>query len=135
MADFVYDKGRQKFLEGSIAWLTANLKVVLVDGADYSPSQSADEFLAAVAAGGRVATSGNFTTPTSTAGVADADDVTFTTVSGDQSEMLVIYKDTADPATSPLICKVDSYNGLPITPNGGNITLTWPNDANKIFKL
>jgi NAD-dependent SIR2 family protein deacetylase len=26
-------------------------------------------------------------------------------------------------------------SGLPVTPNGGNINITWDNGANKIFKL
>lgn len=135
MADFLYDKGREKFLKGLIAWDTHDIKCVLADGADYSPSQSADEFLSAIAVAGRVATSGNFASKTTTAGVADAADVTLSSVSGDQCEMICIYRDTADPATSPLIAKVDTYTGLPVTPNGGNITIAWPNDANKIFKL
>lgn len=136
MADFLYGKGRQKFLEGSIAWLTADIKLVLVDGASYSPVQNTDEFLSDIAVGMRVATSAVFSGKTSTLGVADADDVVLSSVSGAQCEYLVIEKEDAGGAgSSPLICKMDSYTGLPVTPNGGNITIQFPSDSNKIFKL
>jgi len=135
MADFIYDLAREAFLEGGINMATANIKAVLVDGADYTPSASTDDFLADIAAGGRVATSGNLASKTTTLGVFDAADVTFSTVTGDQSEYIVLYVDTADAATSILICKIDTYTGLPVTPNGGNITVAWPSDTNKIFKL
>lgn len=135
MATGLYAKGRQKFLEGSIAWLTADIKAVLVDAADYTADLANDEFLSAIAVGGRVATSSNLGSKTSTDGVADAADATFSSVSGDSCEAIVLYKDTGDAATSPLIAYIDNYTGLPVTPNGGNITVAWPNDANKIFKL
>src|SRR4051812_41488182 len=116
MANALYDKGRQKFLEGSIAWLTDNIKAVLVDGGAYTPNLSTHEFLSDIAGGARIATSANLATKTSTAGVADADDVTFTAVSGVQSEYVVLYKDTGVAATSPLICIIDTATGLPVTP-------------------
>lgn len=135
MANVLYDKGRQKFLEGSIAWLTDNIKIVLVDTALYTPNFVTDEFLSDIAVGARVATSGNLSTKTSTAGVADADDVTFSAVTGAQSEAVVIYKDTGVAATSPLIGYVDSATGLPVTPSGGDILIQWSNGSSKIFKL
>ena len=135
MADALYGLGRQKILEGSIAILTDNIKVVLVDLADYTLSIDVDDFLDDIPAGARVATSSNFTSKTSTLGVFDADNITFSAVSGDQSEALVIYKDSGVASTSPLIAFIDSATGLPVTPNGGDITITWDSGANKIFKL
>lgn len=135
MADFIYDLAREAFLKADIDWAAHDIKAVLVDGADYTPSQSTDDFLADIAGGGRVATSSNFASKTTTLGVADAADITFSTVTGDQCEFIVIYRDTGDAATSELIAKIDSYTGLPVTPNGGNITVAWPADSNKIFKL
>ena len=47
---------------------------------------------------------------------------------------LVIYKDGA-PGT-PLIAYLDTAaSGLPVTPNSGDISITWSNGTNKIFKL
>lgn len=135
MANALYDKGREKFLTGTISWSSDNIKVVLVDAADYSVNLTTHEFLSDVASAGRVATSGNLASKTTTGGIADAADITFTAVTGDPSEALIIYKDTGSAATSPLIAYIDTATGLPVTPNGGDITVVWDNGSNKIFKL
>jgi len=135
MANALYGLGREKFLNADIDWAADNIKVVLVDTNDYTVSINTHEFLSDVAAGARVATSSNLASKTSTLGVADAADVTFTAVTGDQSEALVIYKDTGSAATSPLIAYIDTATGLPVTPNGADITVTWDNGSNKIFAL
>ena len=93
------------------------------------------EFLSDVPSGARVATSGNLSSKSSTKGVADAADITFTAVSGDPCEALVLYKDTGVEGTSPLIACITNATGLPITPNGADINVTWANTANRIFKL
>ncbi len=135
MSSFVYDKALEHFGKGEIDWLTADIKCVAVHSADYTPAQAADEFLSAIAAAGRIATSGNMTTKTMVLGGADCDDFTFTAVSGHQINYLVWYKDTGDPATSLLICLVDDYPGLPITPTGVDVRILIPNSANRLFKL
>ena len=135
MANALYDKARQKFLEGQINWLDDTIKVILVDLADYTPNLSTDEFLSHIPSAARVAVSSALTNKTTTAGVADADDITFTSVTGDQSEALVIYKDTGTESTSALIAYIDNATGLPVTPNGGDIIVQWDNGANKIFRL
>lgn len=135
MANALYGKGRQKFLDGDIDWSAHDIKCVLVDAADYTVSIDSHEFLSDIAVGARVATSGNLASKTATLGVADAADVTFSAVTGDQSEALVIYRDTGSAATSPLIAYIDTATGLPVTPNGADITVTWDNGSNKIFKL
>ena len=135
ISNSLFDKGRQKFLEGSIAWLTDDIKAALIDAADYTVNLGTDEFLSDVAGGAIVSTSANFSGKTSTGGVADADDIAFTLVTGDQSEALIIYKDTGSAATSPLIAYIDSATGLPFTPTGGSIDVGWSNGSNKIFRL
>lgn len=138
MANALYDKGRQAFLEGSIAWLTDNIKAVLVDQAAYTPDLVNHQFLSDIPAGARIATSANLTGKTSNApagGVADAADVTFTAVTGPSVEYIVLYKDTGTAGTSPLILIDDTATNLPVTPNGGDITVQWDNGANRIFKL
>lgn len=135
MANALYDKGRQGFLDGSIDWDTDDIRVILVDTADYTVDTANHDNLDDVASAGRVAVSSALTGKTATNGVADADDVTFTSVTGDSVEAIVIYKHTGTESTSRLIAYLDSGTGLPVTPNGGNITVQWDNGANKIFKL
>ena len=132
MANTLYDKGRQKFLEGGITILTDTIKVALVDTGTYTFSQ-AHEFLSDLT--GVVGTATTLGTKTSTSGVFDAADTTFTSATGATVEALVIYKDTGVAGTSPLIAYIDTATGLPATPNGGDVTVTWDSGANKIFKL
>lgn len=134
MANALYTKGRQAFLEGSIAWLSDNIKALLVS-AGYTPAISTDQYHAIIGGGNIVATSGNFASKTSTGGTADAADLTFTAVSGSQVLYLVIYKDTGVSATSPLIMLIDTATNLPVTPNGGDITVQWDSGTNRIFTL
>ena len=56
----------------------------------------------------------------------DADDVTFIGLSGDQSEQLLLFKDTGVASTSILIACWDTFtSGMPLTPNGGDVTIQW----------
>jgi len=135
MANALFDKARQRFLEGQFNWNTDTIKAVLVDTGTYTVNLSAHEFLADVSAGSRISTSGAFTGKATTGGAADANDVTFTSVTGASIEAIILYKDTGTDATSPLIAFIDTATGLPITPNGGDIIVTWDNGPNKIFKL
>ena len=135
MANRLYDKGRENFLKADIDWLADNIKVVLVDAADYTVDTATHDALDDIPVGARVATSGNLANKTATDGVADADDVTLTAVTGDPSEYIVGYKDTGTASTSLLIFLIDTATGLPVTPNGGDIVIQWANTANRIFKL
>lgn len=135
MANALYDKGRQAFLEGGVAWLTDSIKVVLVDTGAYTANLTTHANLSDITAGARVATSGALGTKSSLAGVADAADAVLSAVTGAQSEAVVVYKDTGTASTSTLIAYIDTATGLPVTPNGGDITVTWDNGSNKMFKL
>ena len=135
MANALFDKARQRFLEGQFNWNTDTIKAVLVDTGTYTVNLSAHEFLSDIGTGARISTSGAFTGKATTGGAADANDVTFTSVTGASIEAIILYKDTGTDATSPLIAFIDTATGLPITPNGGDIIVTWDNGPNKIFKL
>jgi len=135
MSNALYDKGREGFLDGSIDWDTDDIRCILIDTADYSVDLATHDNLDDVPGDARVATSGAFTGKTVAAGVADAADVTLSSVTGDTCEAIVIYKHTGTESTSRLIAYIDTATGLPVTPNGGDITIQWDSGANKIFKL
>ena len=135
MANTLYDSARQRFLEAQINWMTDTVKVILVDTGAYTPQTSIHQYLADIPISARIAGPVTLTSKATTGGAADAADVTFTSVSGTSIEAIVIYIDTGTEATSPLIAYIDTATGLPITPNGGDIIVTWDNGANKIFKL
>ena len=135
MANALYGKGRQAFLEGGIAILSNDIKLNFLDAADYSVSIDVDDFLDDIPGAAIVGTSGNFAGKTSTLGVFDATDVSVAAVSGDIFEALSIYKDSGAAGTSNLLAYIDSATGLPFTPTGNTINVSWDNGANKIWKL
>lgn len=137
MANTLYDKGRQRFLEGQFNWLSDTIKCLLIDTGSYTPNFGVHEFLTDIPSSARIGTTSGVTlTSKDTAGgAADAADITFSSVTGASIEALVLYRDTGTEGTSPLIAYIDTATGLPITPNGGDIIVTWDNGPNKIFKL
>lgn len=135
MSNALYSKGRQAFLEGKINWLTDTIRCQLVDTAAYTPNLATHQFLSDIAAGARIGTPKDLVGQTTTDGVADANDVTFPTLSGPSVELVVLYKWTGVETTSPLIAAIDTATGLPVTPSGGDIIVSWDNGSFKIFRL
>ena len=131
MASAAYPKGIEGLMDGTIDLDTNDIRLILIDTADYTYSSSHDN-LDDVAAGARVAVSSALSGVTLTNGVFDATDVVLSSVTGDSSEALIFYKHTGTESTSRLIAYVD---GISVTPNGGQITIQFDNGANKIFKI
>lgn len=131
----LYSKASQRFLEGSINWNSDTIKVFLIDQALYGPDLAADEYLSDVPSGARVAGPITLASKSTTGGAADANDVTFTGVTGANIEYVLIYKDTGTESTSPLIALVDQAATLPLTPDGSDVNVLWSNGTNKIFHL
>jgi len=104
----------------------------LVDTGTYTYSAAHDFFNDL---SGIVGTDQRITAPTVASGTLDGSDLTYTAVSGATVEALVIYRHNAGANTTwKLVVYLDtSVTGLPVTPNGGNITVTW--NASGIFTL
>lgn len=133
MANALYNSYKQSLLDSSCPNLSSDtIKVVLVDTGTYTFSAAHDFFDDVSGTVGSAQTLGS---KTITNGVFDAADVTFTSVTGNSAEALIIYKDTGSAATSPLIAYIDSATGLPVTPNSGDINVVWDNGASKIFAI
>lgn len=133
MANAIYPKYKEAILQSAANTnlSSGTVKVALVDTGTYTYS-SAHQFLSSLT--GVVGTAQTLGTKTLTNGTFDAADVTFTAVTGATVEALVIYVDTGVAGTSPLVAYIDAgQTGLPVTPNGGNITVTF--DAAGIFTL
>lgn len=133
MASALYDKGRQKWLEGDIAWLTDDIRAILIDLADYTPNLATDDFLDDIPAAAREEVSGSLTGKTSTDGTADCNDIVWSGAAGDPIEAIVVYKHTGTDSTSPLLVFIDNPAELPLTLNGGDVTLVV--HANGLFTL
>lgn len=127
----LYDSAREGYLAGTYDFDADDVRAVLIDSADYTFS-AAHDFLNDVASGARVGTPVALTGKTTTAGVADANDTTLTSVTGDPCEAIILFNHTGSDATAELVAYID---GISVTPNGGNITIVWDSGANRIFKL
>lgn len=142
MANALFGPGREGFLDGTIDWDTAVIKVALVRAYTFS---AAHKFVSDVttAAGVLHVTSAALATKTVTNGTADAADITYTAVAANASNhSLLVFQASAvtggaDVAATAqrLIAWIDTGTNLPIVPNGGDVTVAFDNGANKIFTL
>lgn len=116
-------------LDGSGA---TGVYVALIDTGTYTYSAS-HQYYSDLS--GVVGTPVELGTKTYTTGIFDAADSTFTSVTGNSCEALGFYRQNAGADTTwRLVAYIDtSVTGLPVTPNGGNINITW--NASGIFKL
>lgn len=124
MANAIYPKWKEAVMQASAnSSLGGTVKAVLVDTGTYTYS-AAHEFQTSLS--GTVGTAQTLATKTYTNGTFDADNITFPSVSGATAEAIVIYIDTGSSATSRLVAYLDTgYTGLPVTPNSGDINVTW----------
>lgn len=133
MANAIYPLYKQALIDGDtlVDINDLTVKVALVDTGAYTYS-GAHQYLTSLT--GVVGTAQTIANTTVTNGLFDGDNVTFSGVTGNSVEALVIYIDTGVAATSRLVAYIDaSVAGLPVTPNGGDITITW--NASGIFQL
>ena len=133
MANALYPKAKEAFLNGTINMSANTITLALIDTGVYTYSTS-HQYRSDVANSAVISTA-TLTTKTITNGVFDADDATFTSVTGANCEALILFADTGVQGTSRLVAYIDSATGLPILPNGGDITVAFSAGANRIFSL
>lgn len=138
MANALYPKWKQAIEQAtansSLAGSgTTGVYVALVDTGTYTYNAT-HEFYSSVAAA-QVGTEQELTTKTFVDGIFDAADSVVPSVTGATAEALVIFiKNAGANTTWRLVAYIDTgVTGLPVTPNGGNINITW--NASGIFAL
>ena len=139
MANAIYPLYKQNLLAGTANHdldnntTTDGPYVALVDTGTYTYSSAHQYYSPSLT--GIVGTPQRITSPTVTNGTFDGVDVTFSSVTGATVEALVIYRQNAGANTTwPLVAYIDtSVTGLPVTPNGGDISITW--NGSGIFTL
>lgn len=130
MANAVYPNFKEHLLKGDVDLDTATLSIALIDGADYTYSATHDTYATDVPAGAKVATVA-LASVTTVDGLIDAADATFTAVTGDPCEILILY---ISSGTTYLVAYFDTgITGIPVTPNGGDIDITF--NASGIVQL
>lgn len=137
MANAIYPLYKQELLKGTTntdldQTGTEGTFVALIDTGVYTYS-AAHQYYSDLS--GVVGTDQEITSPTMVNGTFDGDNVTFSSVSGNSVEALVLYRKNAGANTTwALVAYIDTgVTGLPVTPNGGDITITW--NASGIFTI
>ena len=132
MPNQLYPKGAEKMLKGEVNFATDNIAAALIPST-YTFSD-AHEFLSS--AGTLVGTKQALAGKSTTGGVFGADNVGFGAVAaGSTTKGVVLFKDTGNPATSPLLIYLDEVTGFPMSTNGASIDIEWPTGAAKILSL
>lgn len=133
MANAIYPKWKEALMQATAnTSLAGTVKAALVDTAVYTYNVAHD-FVDDLSTA-RVGTDQTLGTKTFTDGTFDAANSVFPAVTGATVEAIVIYVDTGVAATSRLVCYIDTgVTGLPVTPNGGDINITW--NASGLFRL
>jgi hypothetical protein len=126
MANVLYDKFKEALLDKQHDMNSDIIKATLIDTGAYTYTSTHYAYGTDVAAGAKIAVSPQLTSPTIVNGVFDTADFTWTAVSGVQSEAIIVWNDTpTTPTADPMVAFYDTgMTGMPVTPNGGNITVT-----------
>ncbi len=132
MANLLYPSAKSAFLRGEIDLLSDTIVAALIDTTDYA-FNSTHTALSEIPLAARIAQE-TLTAKSVSAGLFDAGDVTFGSVTGDVVTALLLWKEGASDALSPLIAYLDTdIVGLPATPGGGDIEVIW--SASGVFAL
>ena len=120
MANALYPDFKRALLNKECDLDTDTIKATLIDSADYTYGSGHTSYATDVAAAAKVAASSALGSPTIAVGVFDTADFTWSSVTGDVSEAIILWDDTH--ASDELIAFYDStISGMPVTPNGGDI--------------
>ena len=138
MANAIYPLWKQSVMAGDsnsdldTNTTTDGVYAALVDTGTYTYSAS-HQFYSSVT--GVVGTPQRIVNPTVVNGVFDGDNVTYTGVSGSSAEAIVLYRQNSGASSTwRLVAFLDTgFTGLPVTPSGGDIAVTW--NASGIFAL
>ena len=135
MANQLYPKAKEDFLAGNLNLSSNTITIALIDTDVYTFSTTHED--RADVPNSAVVSEANLISKTITSGVFDADDATFTSVSGANCEALILYHTDVQSGNSGsrLIAYIDTASGLPILPNGGDITVRFSSGASKIFAI
>jgi hypothetical protein len=125
MANALYPTFKEALLNKEHDLNTDIIMASLLDGADETYSATDNTYVAGtygIADASKVAVT-SLTSPTITTGTFDSANFTWSAVTGDVSEIILLWNNTH--ASDALIAWYDtSVTGLPVTPNGGDINVT-----------
>lgn len=132
MANKMYPKGAEKLLGAQINFPADTIKAALVSSG-YTFS-AAHEFASDL--GTLVGSPVTLDSKSIAGGVFDAADVAFGALAaGSTVKAVVLFKDSGNPSTSPLLCYFDEVTGFPFATNGAAVSVPWSDGSAKIISL
>lgn len=138
MPNSLYNYARELCATSGLDWVSGTFRCYLIDK-DASPGytfSAAHQYFSSVDAATHAAGPQTLGSKAATDGACSAGNVTFSAVSaGPAIDAILIIKFVSDPSDSPNVAWIDTATGLPITPNGGDIIVTWDTGTNKIFRV
>ncbi len=134
MASGMYAAGMAAIMGGNVDLTNSAISVVLV-GPGYVPDLEADQTQADISEDDQVA-EGTLAGKTIDGTTFRADPLTFPSVGGSVAVAgVVIIADDGTQSGSTLLAYLDNAPGLPISPDGTDITLNWDTGTAGIFKF
>lgn len=122
----LYASARSAIGAGQMDLLALDVRAILIDLSDYTPSLAGHQFLVDIPAQARVATSTSLTGKSITNETFFANPISLTPVSGDTVEAIVLYEHTGNQNSSRLIAFIDTnIRGFPFTPSDCRVTIRW----------
>lgn len=136
MANALYAKAKEAFLEGNIDLTDNNIRVCFVKSG-YTVDLNNHQYLSDINSSDIAATSAVLSGRSTVNGIFDAENITVEDYGTSGFDYLIIFKDTGLSSTSSLIAYIDTADGLPVssTSNTISITINWSDAVSKIFSL
>lgn len=129
MANSGYNIAAKKFIDGTLNWASADLRLLLVDAGytfdkdhDFVDDVVADELSGTGYVRKTLAGEATSLDNVNDRAEGDADDVSWTGINAGTAKAAIIYVQVTNDADSYLVCYIDT-GGFPITTNGGDLTV------------
>lgn len=132
MANFIYDKARERFLNGEISWTNDDIRAMLIKEGLYTPNATQHSTLQDVPESAQLAVSGTLENKGSVNGIASALPTLFSSVPAGTATSVILFKNGPSRSQCFLITHIDVYV-QPI--EAEDVTIQWNTTGNKIFKL
>ena len=134
MANFIYEKALTKIALGDIHFDTDDIRVLLVGTITTADTETEVEFISGFTTLDEF-TDASYARKTLTTKAVnedlannraefDADNVTWTALTGDTAQAAIVYKFVTNDADSIPIAYIDT-GGFPQTPAGADLTINW----------
>ena len=131
MANFIPNSVKNNIWNSGMPdFTTLVVKPMFIDHTDDTPAVG-DDFIDDILSASRVPAIASCpalaskTNGVVAVGTFDAADSTFTALTGDQSESLILFEDSGSEATSDFLARWDTATGLPLTPSGGDVVVAY----------